>query len=311
MAQKLQLTRKQLETISKDPVVIKQLERLFEVAGSVEFIVTGDLSDISPINTPSNSTRTDYIDFPVNGPHVSKERRLQWNRDDGTIDVGLFNGVILQVGQEMHHYVKNTSGVTISNGNSVMVTGAVGASGKLTVAKAVSDGTYASDYMLGIATQDIADQAFGYVTTYGKVRGFNTSGSPYGETWADGDVLYFNPTVPGGLTNIEPVSPAFRSKIAIVVNAAGGGAGDILVRMSNGSYLHDLQDVKITSLTENEALNYNASNGLWENVPFIQIPEVQTRSSVTIDSGFVVVTYGKYQVSGSDVLNVLGTLLIL
>jgi hypothetical protein len=212
-----------------------------------------------------NSVVTDYIDLPEVGPHVSQPRRVQWNRDDGTMDIGLYGGSVLQVGQEIHYYAKNTSGSLIANGTPVMFTGTVGASGKLTFGLAVANGSVPAEYMMGVATQDVATNAFGYVTSFGLVRGFNTTGSPYGEVWADGDLLYFDPAASGTWTNVQPAAPNIHVPVAVVINASSGGSGSIFVRMEASIKLGLLQDVSTTSLAGNDILIYDSVDGRWEN----------------------------------------------
>lgn len=217
----------------------------------------------------ANFLKTDYIDFNRVGPHVAAARRMQWNEDDGTIDVGMNADVMLQVGQETYIYAKNTSGGVILNGTPVMFTGTLGASGKLTFDKAVADGSITSLYMMGVATEDIAQNGFGYITSFGKVRGFNTSGTPYGETWSDGDIIYFSPTVAGGWTNVLPVAPNLDLPVAVVLNAATGGSGSIFVRMNTGQYLTSLHDVHALSPSDGEVLEYDSGNTRWQNSPNI------------------------------------------
>lgn len=244
------------------------LDEIARLAAAVELVAA------MPPAPQNNSIATDYIDLPENGPHVTQERRIQWNANDGTLDVGLYNGVVLQTGQELHYYAKNTSGGTISNGSPVMFTGAVGASGKLTFGPAIADGSVPASYMMGVATQDVANNAFGYVTSFGLVRGINTTGTPYGETWADGDLLYFSPTTPGGWTNVQPSAPAISVPVAVVVHAGGGASGSIFVRMENGQKLTELQDVLVTSLAGGDMLQYNATAQRWENTktPLVSAP---------------------------------------
>ena len=207
----------------------------------------------------------DYIDFPINGPHIPKERRVQWNDDDGTMDVGLYNGSVLQIGQESMYYAKNTSGAQIDNGTPVMFTGTVGSSGKLTFGLAVADGSVPADFMMGVSTQDIANNDFGYVTSFGLVRGLRTDGVPYGETWNDGDLLYFDPTTAGAWTNVKPQAPNIVKSVAVVINATSGSSGSIFVRMDIGESLATLQDASITSVANNDMMVYVSSNNRWEN----------------------------------------------
>lgn len=225
-----------------------------------------DLIETAPVFQNNNSISTDYIDLPNIGPHVTQERRIQWNQDDGTIDVGLYGGSVLQVGQEIHFYAKNTSGSTINDGTPVMFTGTIGASGKLTFGLAVADGSVLSDYMMGVTTRDIDNNDFGYITNFGLVRGIDTTGTPYGEVWSDGDLLYFDPTTPGDWTNAQPQAPNINVPVAVVINAGGGGSGSIFVRMKVSESLSKLQDVYINGTPHDLALlQYNLSNSRWES----------------------------------------------
>ncbi len=247
-----------------DLKAVQALDALGRIANALEMLAT------APVIENNNSVVTDYIDLPEIGPHVSQARRVQWNRDDGTMDVGLYGGSVLQVGQELMYYAKNTSGALIANGTPVMFTGTVGSSGKLAFGLAVADGSVLADYMMGVTTQDIADNAFGYVTSFGLVRGFNTTGAPYGEVWTDGDLLYFDPATPGTWTNVAPQAPNIDVPVAVVVNAGSGGSGSIFVRMTVAESLARLQDVYINGTgTPNDfdVLLYDATQSRWENKP--------------------------------------------
>jgi len=319
---KLKLTRNQLGAFLDDFESIRQFEQLFaEVdaaatsgggadgtelqsgdAMTVARLAADEVARIARIvdemaSAPSrethNSISTDYIDFPLNGPHVTQERRVQWNTDDGTLDVGLFNGVTLQCGQEIHFYAKNQSGVTIPNGASVMATGAVGASGKITIAKAVANGTIPGDFMLGIATQEILNGAFGYVTAYGQVRGIDTTGTPYGEVWADGDIIYFSPTTPGNLTKVAPSAPNLRARMAIVTNAGPGGSGSLYVRAKTGETLNGLNDVYAPTPATYGILQWNNTNLRWEH----------TTIAVGLKYGGNATDYSFFEADGTLVFN--------
>ena len=266
-----------------DPELTKALEQLFTVAiaapvpadiAALTILIGNNAYDAGVANNKAESyqpnyQKLDYVDFNRIGPHVAAARRMQWNEDDGTIDVGLNADVVLQVGQEMQFYAKNTSGGAIDNGSPVMFTGTVGASGKLTFSKAVADGSITSLYMMGVATEDIPNNGFGYITSFGKVRGFNTSGAPYSETWADGDIIYFSPIVAGGWTNVLPAAPNLDLPVAVVLNAATGGSGSIFVRMNTGQYLTSLHDVHAPSPSDGEVLEYDSGNTRWQNSPNI------------------------------------------
>lgn len=242
-----------------DQKAVQALDTLSRIANALEMLAT------APVTQNNNSVVTDYIDLPETGPHITQARRVQWNRDDGTMDVGLYGGSVLQVGQETMFYAKNTSGGLIANGTPVMFTGTVGSSGKLTFGLAVADGSVSADYMMGAATQDIANNAFGYVTSFGLVRNFNTTGTPYGEIWADGDLLYFDPATPGTWTNVQPTAPSINVPVAVVINAASG-SGAVFVRMKVSESIDSLQDVYISGTPlAGEVLIYDATQQRWEN----------------------------------------------
>lgn len=252
-----------IETGNADQKATQALDTLGRIANALEMLAT------APVIQNNNSVVTDYIDLPEVGPHITQARRVQWNQDDGTMDVGLYGGSVLQVGQEIMFYSKNTSGSLIPNGTPVMFTGTVGSSGKLTFGLAIADGSVSADYMMGVATQDIDNNAFGYVTSFGLVRGFDTTGTPYGEVWADGDLLYFDPAAPGTWTNVQPQAPNIAVPVAVVVNAGSGGSGSIFVRMELSESLNSLQDVYLNGggPSEFDILVYNSTQSRWENKP--------------------------------------------
>ena len=229
---------------------------------------SGANSDITSLSGITGGISTaDFIAFDTAYAVAPTTGRLSWNVDDGTLDIGLNGGSVLQVGQEQMFYAKNTSGSLIPNGTPVMFTGTVGASGKLTFGLAVADGSVPPDYMMGVTTQDVANNGFGYVTTFGLVRGFDTSGTPYGEVWADGDLLYFDPAAPGTWTKVEPEAPNIHVPVAVVINAATGGSGSIFVRMAISQRLGELQDVRVNGVgpAAGQVLIYDAAQARWEN----------------------------------------------
>lgn len=265
---------------------------------------SGANSDITSLSgiTGGISTPT-FIAFNTSGSTPPTLGQLRWNTDDGTLDIGLNGGAILKTGQQTLYYAKNTSGSSIPIGTPVMFTGTVGASGKLTFGLAVADGSVPPEYMMGVATHTIANNDFGYVTDFGLVRGFNTSGSPYGETWADGDLLYFDPATPGTWTNVEPVAPNIHVPVAVVLTAASGGSGAIFVRMTLSQRLGELQDVRINGVgpTAGQVLIYDAAQQRWEN------NTLTAGSNVTITNGNGAITIAASDQFVGTVTSVSGT----
>lgn len=154
---------------------------------------------------------------------------------------------ILQNGKELYTTILNQTGSTILDGQVVYVSGAVGMSDVLTGAKFIANGTINDMKVAGIATQNIANGAKGEITHFGTVRGLDTTGTPYGEVWNEGDTLYASATVAGRLTNVKPQAPNLSIKIGYVINKHTN-VGSIFVQPTLKSKLTDLYDVDGTPL---------------------------------------------------------------
>jgi hypothetical protein len=182
--------------------------------------------------------------------------RIKWNDTDGTLDVGLKgSNVTLQVGQELVQRVFNNSGSAILNGMPVYLTGAQG--NRVTVAKASNTTEPLSSTTFGIATEDIADNSEGFVTTEGLVRDIDTS------AFAEGALVYLGATA-GSLTTTHPVAPAHAVMIGIVVRSHAT-VGSIYVKVDAGFELDEIHDILLTAPADGETLTYEAASGLWTN----------------------------------------------
>lgn len=210
---------------------------------------------------PMNKDFMDFIGWNQNAGVAVQPGQMAWNSGDGTLDIGMgYDGVVLQTGLEMVYRIKASAAIT--DGQCVMFTGSVGASGVLEGAPS-STGLTEGQYIMGVATMDIPNNDFGYVTAFGLVRGINTTGASVGETWADGDILYYNPAYTGGLTNVLPTTGAVVI-VASVVNAGSGGSGSLFVRPTFMPRLNQLSGVYAPSPADGDKLIYNASTGRWE-----------------------------------------------
>jgi hypothetical protein len=226
-------------------------------------LVTG--STIIQNGLTANTIYTDYIDFNNNLSPIptNLEGRVFWDEDNGSLTLGMHGSqVSQQIGLEQYYYIKNQSGATIENGKVVRAAGTLGNSGRILGEYMIADGTIPYYFTLGIATEDILNGEDGYVTEFGLVRGINTTGSLYGETWVDGTILYVSPTIPGGLTSVEPIEPNLKIQIAIVIKAASNGS--LFVRPSLGYNLGDLHNLQTSGQTNGDLISYNSSQGYWE-----------------------------------------------
>ncbi len=189
---------------------------------------------------------------------------MSWNSDDNaqTLDLVMAGGnVTMQVGEEIYYRVKASSAIT--NGQVVMFTGTVGASGGLQAAPATGLTAATGSYIMGVATEDIALNGWGYVTSFGLVRGIDTTGSASSETWSDGDILYYNPAVTGGLTKTVPDAPNAKVQVAAVVYANANGS--LFIRSTFEPRFNDLSDVYVPTPSDGDLVVWNNSNLRWQN----------------------------------------------
>lgn len=204
-------------------------------------------------------TDVGYIDFNLVNGIAQAEGRLVWNNDEGTLNLGLKGGVVnLQVGQEMVVRGKNASGAQADNGTPMRISGATGSQPEFNLADADDPAAAGS---IGLATEDIGNNSFGYVTTSGLVRDVDTSGTPVSETWNVSDRLYVSNTV-GKLTNVSPTADERKIFIGVVIRAHAT-EGVIWVSSINVSYPHELSGVNPAALADNVILQYDSGTSTW------------------------------------------------
>ena len=299
-----QLTANRIVATDSDKYLVSVENFDSWIAGtSNQITVTDDGDGTVTLSTPQNidtdadvifDTMTiDQINF-TEAALSAGERELTWNADDGTLNVGLYNDVVLQVGQEIHYYAQNYSGVKINNGQPVMFAGTIGASGKLRFDLAEADPLIPVEYFMGLVTQDIEKNIFGYVTKFGLVRGINTTGTPVGETWNDGDLLYLSTTA-GQLTKTPPTAPDPKILVAAVVYSHAI-VGSLFVRPTFGDYLSSLHDVYITSIADNDILIWDNTNERWINTSDIVVDSITVNTAGYLNGDNVKLYFG----SGND-----------
>jgi hypothetical protein len=187
-----------------------------------------------------------------------------YNESKGSFNIGMGNGNITQqVGEELFYYGKASAAITDSPIQLVYKTGAVGASGVISFAPTVASITD-YDLILGIATESIALNGFGRITSHGIVNDITTNGTVYGEVWADNDDIYYNP-VTGGLTKTIPAAPNVKLFVGTVIKAGSGGSGSFLVNLGASEKLSNCEDVNITSPTGGQIITYNQTGAFWKN----------------------------------------------
>ena len=191
--------------------------------------------------------------------------KMWYNGTTGSWNLGMGGGNITQqVGEELFVYGKASSAITDSPLQIIYQTGTVGASGTITFAPTIS-GITNGDLIIGVATENIALNGFGRITSFGVVHGITTNGTAFGETWANGDTIWYNPTT-GNPTNIKPTAPNIKVQIGTVINAGSGGSGSFQVEINHGSVLGGTDsNVQLTSVANANILTYDNASGYWRN----------------------------------------------
>ena len=171
------------------------------------------------------------------------------------------NGLTIDIAQESVVYVRNPpGGSTISKGAAVAVAGA--SSNRLRVQ--LCDATAGANLgcrTLGVAMTAIPSPGFGFVSTFGLLRGFDT-GTIIGGGVTEGSELFISST-PGVLSTQPQASPGRRVTVGYVVTT--GANGSIFVTVRRGVSFNEVDDVDVTGAAQGDLL-YRAATR-WERIP--------------------------------------------
>jgi hypothetical protein len=179
----------------------------------------------------------DIVPFTTTNGGPQNLGELAWLASTESLALRLKNGENLDIGEETIYHVDNNTGSTIAKGTAVSYAGTVGGSGKIRV-KPWDGITDAPEAFMGLAMGSIANNATGYVTSFGQVRGVNTS------AFSDGAILYANPSGTG-LTAMKPTTTHVIA--CLCVNASNNGT--ILVRPTVAGYV-ETTDSRLTDARE-------------------------------------------------------------
>jgi len=233
-----------------------------------KLIVSGSQAHLASVT--ASKFLADSITFTTTSGISVGVGELAWNNSDGTLDLGMKGGnVVQQIGQEIFYEVRNDTGDVIENGTAVYESGVTVGSGRIIASPFTADGSVREVRFLGLATEDINNGVNGFVTNFGYVRGLDTRGteetaiSVGDEDWQVGDVLYAHPTVAGKLTNIPPKHKIY---VAILI-VRHQNVGVLFVKPSSYGHIDDIHDVSIStgSLSSGDLLVYDASSDDWKN----------------------------------------------
>jgi len=152
--------------------------------------------------------------------------------------------------------VKNMTGATLTKGTVVFISGANGNKPIVTKALAVSDAL--SSRTFGLLQSNILNNGVGFCVIIGDLSGLDTS------AFTEGAQLYLSGTVAGTYTETKTLAPTHLVYVGKVTRSHPT-QGQIEVQIQNGYELHEIHDVAISSVANNETLVYETATTLWKN----------------------------------------------
>ncbi len=215
-------------------------------------VTQSDTGDIAAINSMAMDTT------PTGS--LTTQGQMMWNSGEETLDIQL-NGFALHVGEHIVYHVQNSTGSTIAKGVPVMFAGTTGNSGKLLIQPWNDTGP--TTLFMGLTGESLTTGSEGFVIAFGKLRGIQTNGGNYGETWVDGEIIYTGTTT-GSLTKTQPAAPNPKIQVLAVVHAHASN-GTFFIRPAFGSNIKDDEGVTITSLSTGQVLVANSAGTVFEN----------------------------------------------
>jgi hypothetical protein len=255
-----------------------------------------------------SETDTDVIVFNTLANVTPTNGEMAWANDDRlkTVAVGI-NGDNFYLFEDQIFRVRASSNIT--KGQVVMFSGTLGASGGLEGAPATGLSPEQANYILGVSKDTFTSGNWGNIQYFGEVKGINTTGGS--ENWQQGDVLYYNPLVTGGLTKIKPTTPAAITVVAAVVYVSSNN-GILFVRPTFGSVLGGTDgNVNFASIADNDLIAYDSGSNVWVNLPPPTVAagvgltgggQANANSTVTLDLANTAVSANTYGSANTSVI---------
>jgi len=153
--------------------------------------------------------------------------------------------------------VRNSTGSTLTKGQIVYLSGATGNRPNAVLAQANSEAT--SSKTIGMVIANIANNSDGQIAVNGTLHDIDTS------AFTAGDTLWLSATTAGGVVaNTPPAEPNHSVFIGYVARSHPT-QGRVVLAIQNGYELDELHGVQITSVANNDLLQYDSTSGLWKN----------------------------------------------
>lgn len=235
--------------------------RLTAAANIAIAITSGQVSDgvvKSLFGQQGVITALSYAALDTTASITPSTGQIAWDSTEGAIKSGLLgSSVQALLGVDSHIRVYNPTGQNMVKGQAVVANGSSGTRLSVTFGLGTTDANSAET--LGVVAESITNNQQGYILTKGLLKPVDTN------AFNEGDILYISSITPGALTNVRPIAPNHAVRIGYVIKKAGANDGIIYVDPLNGFELGELHDVYTSSVTNNDFLVYDGTDGRWEN----------------------------------------------
>jgi hypothetical protein len=244
-------------TLSTQTDLQNALNAKADTSSLADVATSGDYNDLTNLPTiPAAQVNSDWnavsgvaqiLNKPTLPATVGDMLKSVYDTDDdGTVDAA----------ERIEIIVRNSTGVTLTKGQIVYLSGATGNRPNAVLADATDEIT--SSKTIGMVTANISNNTDGYVAVNGTLHDLDTS------AFTAGDTLWLSETAGAMQANTPPAEPAHAVFIGYVARAHPT-LGRVVLAIQNGYELNELHGVLVPSPSANDVLYYDGSTSLWKN----------------------------------------------
>lgn len=187
------------------------------------------------VNFEAETVTAETVIFEENATGAIAPLKMQYNPTEKTLEFGLKDGGVLQLGKEMFEEYTNIDTVALTNGM-IVSTAAISGNRKGIKRTDFTSLTSIRSIVGMVTVASIGTNQSGRVTTKGVINDLNTNG------WAEGSQLWGNPSVLGAWSGNKPSKPQYAVQIGQVV-VSHATVGSVELNIAKDVKFSDLADV--------------------------------------------------------------------